>query len=81
VQTTLNRKPGKWLKEVLESMMDWQMDHPEATKDEAKEWLKSVCYVHLITRNFTPSSLSSCLMHFYEETVFEGVKSFSFTLK
>jgi len=41
VQTTLNRKPGKWLKEVLESMMDWQMDHPEATKDEAKEWLKS----------------------------------------
>ncbi|KAF3938116.1 Phosphatase [Dactylella cylindrospora] len=42
VQTTLNRKPGKWLKGVLDEVMIWQLDHPDGTKDEAKEFVKGI---------------------------------------
>ncbi|KAH9921394.1 uncharacterized protein B0H18DRAFT_1086105 [Fomitopsis serialis] len=37
----LNAPPGPWVAPVLSSVMEWQLDHPEGTKDECLEWLKA----------------------------------------
>jgi tRNA nucleotidyltransferase (CCA-adding enzyme) len=33
-------KPGAWTGDVLAKVMEWQLDHPEGTKDECSAWLK-----------------------------------------
>ncbi|KAK6544538.1 CCA tRNA nucleotidyltransferase, mitochondrial [Orbilia ellipsospora] len=42
LQDVLKKKPGPWMKKVLEDVMVWQLDHPGGTKDEAKEFVASL---------------------------------------
>ncbi|EPS36121.1 hypothetical protein H072_10462 [Dactylellina haptotyla CBS 200.50] len=42
LQAVLNRKPGPWMKGVLDQVMVWQLDNPEGTKDQAKEFVTSI---------------------------------------
>ncbi|TFK76716.1 hypothetical protein BDN72DRAFT_806767 [Pluteus cervinus] len=35
-------KAGPWIGEALNKVFDWQLDHPEGTKDECIEWLKQL---------------------------------------
>lgn len=42
LQTALERKPGKWMTDALETIMLWQMDHPEGSPEAALEHLKEV---------------------------------------
>ncbi|KAF3929322.1 hypothetical protein AA313_de0209147 [Arthrobotrys entomopaga] len=42
LQDILKKKPGPWMKTVLEEVMVWQLDHPEGTKDDAKEFVASL---------------------------------------
>jgi len=33
-------KPGPWTGQVLARMIEWQLEHPNGTKDECEKWLK-----------------------------------------
>ncbi|KAK6531224.1 CCA tRNA nucleotidyltransferase, mitochondrial [Arthrobotrys megalospora] len=37
LKAALNQKAGKWMKPALEQVMTWQLDNPDATKEEALE--------------------------------------------
>lgn len=32
---------GPWLKKVLDQINEWQLDHPEGSKEELSVWLKT----------------------------------------
>ncbi|OWB76945.1 nucleotidyltransferase activity protein [[Candida] boidinii] len=36
------RKPGPWIKPVNDQIFDWQLNHPEATRDECIEYIKTI---------------------------------------
>ncbi|KAK6332419.1 CCA tRNA nucleotidyltransferase, mitochondrial, variant 2 [Orbilia brochopaga] len=42
VQAVLERKAGRWMKGALERVIDWQLSNPEGTKEEAREFVKSI---------------------------------------
>jgi hypothetical protein len=35
----LEAKPGQWTGQVLARVLEWQLDHPKATKDDCTKWL------------------------------------------
>lgn len=41
LQDALDKRPGGWMKEALDIIMEWQLDHPEGGKEEALTHLKS----------------------------------------
>ncbi|KAF3901501.1 Phosphatase [Dactylellina cionopaga] len=41
LQAVLNKKPGPWMKGMLDQVMTWQLDHPDGTKDDAREFVLS----------------------------------------
>ncbi|ODO11612.1 hypothetical protein I350_00394 [Cryptococcus amylolentus CBS 6273] len=41
VQSLLSISPGPLITVIRQSLNLWQLDHPEATRDQAEEWLKS----------------------------------------
>ncbi|KAF3148858.1 CCA tRNA nucleotidyltransferase, mitochondrial [Orbilia oligospora] len=42
VKDALKQKPGKWMKSALEQIMEWQLDNPTATKEDALENIKTI---------------------------------------
>lgn len=36
------RKPGPWIKPVNDQIFDWQLNNPEATRDECIEYIKTI---------------------------------------
>lgn len=36
------RKPGPWIKPVNDQIFNWQLNHPEATRDECIEYIKTI---------------------------------------
>jgi tRNA nucleotidyltransferase (CCA-adding enzyme) len=34
-------KPGPWVGKISALVVEWQLGHPEATKEECKAWLRS----------------------------------------
>ena len=34
-------KPGPWLGKVLEKVVEWQLEHPEGTKEDCEQWLRA----------------------------------------
>ncbi|KZT22100.1 hypothetical protein NEOLEDRAFT_1157898 [Neolentinus lepideus HHB14362 ss-1] len=41
VVSELGAKPGPWTGQALARVIEWQLDHPQGTKDECAAWLKS----------------------------------------
>lgn len=37
----LQRKPGPWMKPAMDNVLVWQLDHPQGTKEECIEFIKS----------------------------------------
>ena len=37
----LNRKPGPWMKQAIDSVLVWQLDNPRGTKEQCIEYIKS----------------------------------------
>lgn len=37
-----NKKPGSWIKPITEELFSWQLDHPNCSKDEMIEYLKTI---------------------------------------
>ncbi|CAG8603577.1 11836_t:CDS:10 [Ambispora gerdemannii] len=40
IRKLLNIKPGPQVKEYLQSVIGWQLEHPDGTKDECKQYIK-----------------------------------------
>lgn len=36
-----NPKPGPWTGAVLARVVEWQLEFPQGTKEECREWLES----------------------------------------
>ena len=34
------KKPGQWTGKVLSTVIDWQLEYPDGTKEQCAEWLK-----------------------------------------
>ncbi|KAK6363519.1 CCA tRNA nucleotidyltransferase, mitochondrial [Orbilia blumenaviensis] len=42
LKDAMGKKPGKWMAAALEQVMEWQLDNPQATKEEALENIKEI---------------------------------------
>jgi tRNA nucleotidyltransferase (CCA-adding enzyme) len=40
VQTLGANKPGPWTGQVLAKVVEWQLGHPDGSKEDCKFWLK-----------------------------------------
>ncbi|KAK6515342.1 CCA tRNA nucleotidyltransferase, mitochondrial [Arthrobotrys conoides] len=45
VKAALNQKAGRWMKPALEQVMEWQLDNPTATKEDALENITKIVTV------------------------------------
>jgi len=41
ISALLHIQPSEQFKSILNSVMEWQLEHPEGTKDECKEYIKN----------------------------------------
>lgn len=42
IMATFNKKPGAWIKPVTEQLLAWQLDHPECSRDDIIEYIKTI---------------------------------------
>ncbi|KAG6857615.1 hypothetical protein H0H87_010183 [Tephrocybe sp. NHM501043] len=52
-------KPGPWTGKVMGKILEWHLDNPEATKEEAQAWLTNEQRegkIQIIERNFEPTT-------------------------
>jgi len=48
-------KPGPWVGKVLDDVMEWQLGHPQQSKDDCLQWLTSRRDSYLSAVNLNPS--------------------------
>ena len=41
IMDLFERKPGRWVGEVNKAMIDFQMDNPDATKEDVESFIKT----------------------------------------
>ncbi|KAG7450132.1 transfer RNA nucleotidyltransferase [Guyanagaster necrorhizus] len=49
----LEAKPGPWMGQVLTQVMEWQLEHPERTKEDCATWLKHAHSMGLLQTDFS----------------------------
>ena len=54
-------KPGPWTGVVLDKVTEWQLDHPNGTKEECGTWLKAQQAAGKIAINLANGGLSKAL--------------------
>ena len=42
VCTLFGKKSGPWMKGALEDVMEWQLEHPDGSKEEATDYIKGL---------------------------------------
>jgi tRNA nucleotidyltransferase (CCA-adding enzyme) len=40
IAQAVEEKPGAWMKAIVNKVVEWQLEHPEGTKDDCLAWLK-----------------------------------------
>ncbi|KAK0466375.1 uncharacterized protein EV420DRAFT_1261865 [Desarmillaria tabescens] len=53
----LDAKPGPWTGQVLTQVMEWQLEHPEQTKEDCTAWLTHAHSMGLVRTDFSGEPL------------------------
>ncbi|OBZ79815.1 CCA tRNA nucleotidyltransferase, mitochondrial [Grifola frondosa] len=62
-------KPGPWTGHVLARVIEWQLEHPQGTKDECEAWLAAERQAGRITVEDPPASKRTCICGTYMQII------------